>query len=106
MRYVHACHYASKSLFPVLSLQFVDMQGWRLERGDQEEVSSVLNPSSNTLVADIQELPTAVQVLHWVAPRSYLGDRVSEGTGRRDSPPGFTKKCRQASEGNVVLLFS
>ncbi|XP_046883214.1 laminin subunit alpha-3-like isoform X2 [Hypomesus transpacificus] len=67
----HQCQSSSKRRG-----KFVDMQGWRLERGDQEEVSSVLNPSSNTLVADIQELPTAVQVLHWVAPRSYLGDRV------------------------------
>uniref|UniRef100_A0A8D3BFI7 Laminin subunit alpha 3 n=1 Tax=Scophthalmus maximus TaxID=52904 RepID=A0A8D3BFI7_SCOMX len=29
------------------------------------------------LVSDIQELPPTVQTLHWVAPQSYLGDRVS-----------------------------
>lgn len=56
------------------------MRGWRLGSPDQEEVSSVLNTVSNTVVADIQELPSAVQTLHWVAPPSYLGDRVSQCT--------------------------
>uniref|UniRef100_A0A4W6DE38 Laminin subunit alpha 3 n=1 Tax=Lates calcarifer TaxID=8187 RepID=A0A4W6DE38_LATCA len=56
--------------------KFVDMRGWRLERPDQEQVPSVLNTASNTVVADIQELPPTVQSLHWVAPQSYLGDRV------------------------------
>lgn len=54
------------------------MLGWRLESPDREEVPSVLNAISNTAVADIQELPATVQTLHWVAPQSYLGDRVSQ----------------------------
>uniref|UniRef100_A0A669CCY2 Laminin subunit alpha 3 n=1 Tax=Oreochromis niloticus TaxID=8128 RepID=A0A669CCY2_ORENI len=58
--------------------KFVDMQGWRLESPDREEVTSVLNKASNTVVADIQELSPAVQTLHWVAPPSYLGNRVSQ----------------------------
>ncbi|XP_038159689.1 laminin subunit alpha-3-like isoform X1 [Cyprinodon tularosa] len=61
--------------------KFVDMQGWRLESPDGEEVPSVLNAISNTAVADIQELPPTVQTLHWVAPKSYLGDRVSSYGG-------------------------
>uniref|UniRef100_A0A4W5KYG2 Laminin subunit alpha 3 n=1 Tax=Hucho hucho TaxID=62062 RepID=A0A4W5KYG2_9TELE len=61
--------------------KFMDMRGWRLERVDQEEVASVLNPSSNTVVADVQELPGTTQVLHWVAPPSYLVDRVSSYGG-------------------------
>uniref|UniRef100_A0A3P8YNK8 Laminin subunit alpha 3 n=1 Tax=Esox lucius TaxID=8010 RepID=A0A3P8YNK8_ESOLU len=61
--------------------KFVDMRGWRLVRADQDEVASVLNPSSNTLVADVQELPDTTQLLHWVAPPSYLGDRVSSYGG-------------------------
>ncbi|KAK6302715.1 hypothetical protein J4Q44_G00270700 [Coregonus suidteri] len=61
--------------------KFMDMLGWRLERADQEEVASVLNPSSNTVVADVQELPGTTQLLHWVAPPSYLGDRVSSYGG-------------------------
>ncbi|XP_029930598.1 laminin subunit alpha-3-like isoform X2 [Myripristis murdjan] len=56
--------------------KYVDMHGWRLEKLDQEEIPSVLNTASNTVVADIQELPPTVQVLHWVAPSTYLGDRV------------------------------
>ncbi|XP_039877593.1 laminin subunit alpha-3-like isoform X3 [Simochromis diagramma] len=61
--------------------KFVDMQGWRLESPDREEVTSVLNKASNTVVADIQELSPAVQTLHWVAPPSYLGNRVSSYGG-------------------------
>ncbi|XP_047444954.1 laminin subunit alpha-3-like isoform X2 [Mugil cephalus] len=61
--------------------KFVGMRGWRLETSSNEEVSSVLNTASNTVVADIQELPPTVQNLHWVAPPSYLGDRVSSYGG-------------------------
>ena len=55
----------------------MDMRDWRLEKPDQNEVASMLNPASNTVVADVQELSPVTQVLHWVAPPSYLGDRVS-----------------------------
>ncbi|XP_019117800.1 laminin subunit alpha-3 isoform X2 [Larimichthys crocea] len=61
--------------------KFVGMQAWRLESPDQEEVISVLNTASNTVVADIQELPPTIQTLHWVAPSSYLGNRVSSYGG-------------------------
>ncbi|XP_028282768.1 laminin subunit alpha-3-like isoform X2 [Parambassis ranga] len=61
--------------------KFVDMRGWRLECPNKVEVVSVLNTASNTVVADIQELPSTVQTLHWVAPPSYLGDRVSSYGG-------------------------
>uniref|UniRef100_A0A8C5AC32 Laminin subunit alpha 3 n=1 Tax=Gadus morhua TaxID=8049 RepID=A0A8C5AC32_GADMO len=57
--------------------KFMDMRDWRLEKPDQNEVASTLNPASNTVVADVQELSPVTQVLHWVAPPSYLGDRVS-----------------------------
>ncbi|XP_026231324.1 laminin subunit alpha-3 isoform X2 [Anabas testudineus] len=61
--------------------KFVDMRGWHLRSPDQEEIPSVLNAASNTVVADVQELPSTVQTLHWVAPLSYLGDRVSSYGG-------------------------
>ncbi|KAM6919501.1 laminin subunit alpha-3-like [Lycodopsis pacificus] len=61
--------------------KFVEMQAWRLESPDQEDVTSVLNTASNTVVADIQELPPTVQTLLWVAPSAYLGDRVSSYGG-------------------------
>ncbi|KAF3699380.1 Laminin subunit alpha-3 [Channa argus] len=60
--------------------KFVEMRGWRLGSSDQEEFPSVLNTASNTVVADIQELPHAVHTLHWVAPPSYLGDRGQDMT--------------------------
>lgn len=53
------------------------MRAWHLESLDREEVSSVLNTASNTVVADIQELSPTVQTLYWVAPSSYLGNRVN-----------------------------
>ncbi|XP_068614972.1 laminin subunit alpha-3-like [Brachionichthys hirsutus] len=61
--------------------KFVEMQAWRLETPDQEEVSSVLNAAANTVLADVQELPSTVQALHWVAPSSYLGNRISSYGG-------------------------
>ncbi|XP_078791367.1 laminin subunit alpha-3 isoform X1 [Oryzias latipes] len=56
--------------------KFVEMRDWRLESPAIEEVSSALNTASNTVVADVQELPPTVQSLYWVAPRPYLGNRV------------------------------
>ncbi|KAM8850161.1 laminin subunit alpha-3-like isoform 2-T2 [Spinachia spinachia] len=61
--------------------KFVEMKVWRMESPDQEEVASVLNTASDTVVADIQELPPTVQTLYWVAPSPYLGDRVSSYGG-------------------------
>ncbi|XP_076001162.1 laminin subunit alpha-3-like [Genypterus blacodes] len=61
--------------------KIVDMHNWRLENVDREEIPSVLNTASNTVVADIQELPPTTQVLHWVAPSSSLGNRVSSYGG-------------------------
>ncbi|XP_029970340.1 laminin subunit alpha-3-like isoform X2 [Salarias fasciatus] len=61
--------------------KFVQMRGWRLESSENEDVPSVLNAASNTVVADVQELPSVVQALHWVAPQSYLGNRVSSYGG-------------------------
>ncbi|XP_072543376.1 laminin subunit alpha-3 isoform X2 [Salminus brasiliensis] len=61
--------------------KFVDMRSWRLMSPDLEEVPSVLNSLSNTVVADVQELPASVLQLHWDLPQSYLGDRVSSYGG-------------------------
>ncbi|KAI1902257.1 hypothetical protein AGOR_G00042840 [Albula goreensis] len=80
--------------------KFVDMQDWRLEKMDQEEVPSVFNPASNTAVADVQELPATVQNLHWVAPPSYLGDRVSSYGGYLTYQ---VKSFGLPSEGMVLL---
>ncbi|XP_057713314.1 laminin subunit alpha-3-like isoform X2 [Corythoichthys intestinalis] len=70
------CHSSSKRRG-----KFVDMRGWKLESSDRREIPSVLNVASNTMVADVQELPSSIQALHWVAPASYHGDRVSSYGG-------------------------
>ncbi|KAG9356119.1 hypothetical protein JZ751_000963 [Albula glossodonta] len=72
----------------------------RGKKMDQEEVPSVFNPASNTAVADVQELPATVQNLHWVAPPSYLGDRVSSYGGYLTYQ---VKSFGIPSEGMVLL---
>ncbi|XP_066575649.1 laminin subunit alpha-3 isoform X1 [Amia ocellicauda] len=61
--------------------KFVDMKAWRLEMLDQVNVPTVFNPASNTVVADVQEIPASVHDLYWAAPAAYLGDRVSSYGG-------------------------
>uniref|UniRef100_A0ACB8FDQ0 Uncharacterized protein n=1 Tax=Sphaerodactylus townsendi TaxID=933632 RepID=A0ACB8FDQ0_9SAUR len=61
--------------------EFVDMRDWRLEEMDGTDVPIIFNPSSNSVVADVQELPPSVQNLYWVAPPSYLGEKLSSYGG-------------------------
>nr|XP_023399921.1 laminin subunit alpha-3 [Loxodonta africana] len=61
--------------------KFVDMMGWRLEMADHVDIPTSFNPGSNSVVADIQELPATVLTASWVAPPSYLGDKVSSYGG-------------------------
>nr|XP_035126645.2 LOW QUALITY PROTEIN: laminin subunit alpha-3 [Callithrix jacchus] len=61
--------------------KFVDMLGWRLETADRVDIPVSFNPGSNSMVADLQELPTTVRSASWVAPASYLGDKVSSYGG-------------------------
>lgn len=61
--------------------KFVDMMGWRLETADGVDVPVSFNPGSNSMVADLQELPPSVHSASWVAPPSYLGDKVSSYGG-------------------------
>ncbi|XP_066102434.1 laminin subunit alpha-3 isoform X1 [Saccopteryx bilineata] len=61
--------------------KFVDMMGWRLETVDRAEIPVSFNPGSSSVVADLQELPSTVHTANWVAPPSYLGDKVSSYGG-------------------------
>ncbi|XP_024894457.1 laminin subunit alpha-3 isoform X3 [Pteropus alecto] len=61
--------------------KFVDMMGWRLETADRVDIPISFNPGSSSVVADLQELPSTVQSASWVAPLSYLGDKVSSYGG-------------------------
>uniref|UniRef100_A0A4X2JNT0 Laminin subunit alpha 3 n=1 Tax=Vombatus ursinus TaxID=29139 RepID=A0A4X2JNT0_VOMUR len=80
--------------------KFVDMIDWRLETADQKDIPVTFNPDSNSVVADVQELPSSVHSVYWIAPPSYLGDKVS-------SYGGFltyqVKSFGLPSEGMVLL---
>ena len=57
--------------------QLVDMMGWRLQTADGVDIPVSFNPGSSSVVADLQELPATVHSASWVAPPSYLGDKVT-----------------------------
>ncbi|XP_052597506.1 laminin subunit alpha-3 isoform X1 [Peromyscus californicus insignis] len=61
--------------------KFVDMMGWRLETEDGVAIPVSFNPGSNSVVADLQELPSSVRSASWASPPSYLGDKVSSYGG-------------------------
>ncbi|XP_059977879.1 laminin subunit alpha-3 isoform X2 [Lagenorhynchus albirostris] len=72
----HRCHSSHKR-----RAKFVDMMGWRLETADGVDIPISFNPGSSSVVADLQELPSTVHSASWVAPASYLGDKVSSYGG-------------------------
>ncbi|KAB1258479.1 Laminin subunit alpha-3 [Camelus dromedarius] len=72
----HRCHSTHKR-----RAKFVDMMGWRLETEDGVGIPVSFNPGSGSVVADLQELPATVHSASWVAPPSYLGDKVSSYGG-------------------------
>uniref|UniRef100_A0A8B9SV76 Laminin subunit alpha 5 n=1 Tax=Anas platyrhynchos TaxID=8839 RepID=A0A8B9SV76_ANAPL len=61
--------------------EFIDMNGWLLLSSDRQEVPTSLSLQEQLLRADLKNLPDAYQELYWVAPSSYLGDRVSSYGG-------------------------
>ncbi|XP_075389015.1 laminin subunit alpha-3 [Tenrec ecaudatus] len=79
--------------------KFVDMMGWCLETADHLAIPTSFNPHSNSVVADIQELPATVRSVFWIAPPSYLGDKVSSYGGY------FTYQAKSFGlPGDMVLL--
>uniref|UniRef100_A0A6J0SY58 Laminin subunit alpha-3 n=1 Tax=Pogona vitticeps TaxID=103695 RepID=A0A6J0SY58_9SAUR len=73
----NVCHSTNKS-----KIKFVDMRNWLLEAVDSGmNIPVTFNPSSNSVVADVQELPPSVSSLYWVAPSSYLGEKLSSYGG-------------------------
>ncbi|XP_063779672.1 laminin subunit alpha-3 isoform X2 [Pseudophryne corroboree] len=80
--------------------KFVDMRSWSLETSDETRVDFTFNPGSNSVVADVQELPLSVHSLHWVAPASYLGERISSYGGYLTYQ---LKSFGLPSEGMVLL---
>uniref|UniRef100_A0A8C6ZTL4 Laminin subunit alpha 3 n=1 Tax=Nothoprocta perdicaria TaxID=30464 RepID=A0A8C6ZTL4_NOTPE len=62
--------------------KFVDMRNWRLQTVNKNiDIPVTFNPVSNSVVADVQELPASVHSLYWKAPLSYLGEKLSSYGG-------------------------
>ncbi|XP_032038553.1 laminin subunit alpha-3-like isoform X2 [Aythya fuligula] len=81
--------------------KFVDMRNWRLEAMDGNiDIPVTFNPVSNSVVADVQELPTSVHSLYWKAPPSYLGEKLSSYGGFLSYQ---VKSFGLPSEGMVLL---
>ncbi|XP_009884960.1 PREDICTED: laminin subunit alpha-3 [Charadrius vociferus] len=81
--------------------KFVDMRNWRLEAVDENiDIPVTFNPVSNSVVADVQELPASVHSLYWKAPPSYLGEKLSSYGGFLSYQ---VKSFGLPSEGMVLL---
>ncbi|KAF2985215.1 hypothetical protein EK904_007529 [Melospiza melodia maxima] len=81
--------------------KFVDMRNWRLEAVDEHmDIPVTFNPVSNSVVADVQELPASVQNLYWRAPPTYLGEKLSSYGGFLSYQ---VKSFGLPSEGMVLL---
>ena len=76
-----------------LVFQFVDMMGWHLETADRADIPVSFNPGSSSVVADLQELPSTVHSASWVAPLSYLGDKVTASCCPSEPLPGLLHQC-------------
>ncbi|KFQ07236.1 Laminin subunit alpha-3, partial [Haliaeetus albicilla] len=81
--------------------KFVDMRNWCLEAVDEYiDIPVSFNPVSNSVVADVQELPASVHSLYWKAPPSYLGEKLSSYGGFLSYQ---VKSFGLPSEGMVLL---
>ncbi|XP_072512537.1 laminin subunit alpha-5 isoform X2 [Salminus brasiliensis] len=61
--------------------EIMDMDGWVLLRGDRQEVPVSVYPDQDLVEADLSDVPDVYQDLHWHAPHTYLGDKVSSYGG-------------------------
>uniref|UniRef100_A0A8C8SHJ6 Laminin subunit alpha 3 n=1 Tax=Pelusios castaneus TaxID=367368 RepID=A0A8C8SHJ6_9SAUR len=81
--------------------KFVDMRNWRVETANNKiDVPVTFNPSSNSVVADVQELSASVHSLYWIAPQSYLGEKLSSYGGYLSY---LVKSFGLPSEGMILL---
>ncbi|XP_067402634.1 laminin subunit alpha-3 isoform X1 [Emydura macquarii macquarii] len=81
--------------------KFVDMRNWHVETADNKiDVPVTFNPSSNSVVADVQELSASVHSLYWIAPQSYLGEKLSSYGGYLSY---LVKSFGLPSEGMILL---
>ena len=55
----------------------MDMVGWVLVGADKQEVPVTTYPGQDLVEADLSDVPDVYQDLHWHAPKTYLGDKVT-----------------------------
>ncbi|XP_037629113.1 laminin subunit alpha-5 isoform X3 [Sebastes umbrosus] len=61
--------------------EVMNMEGWVLLGGDRQEVPVAVYPGQDLVEADLSDVPDVYQDLHWHAPKTYLGDKVSSYGG-------------------------
>ncbi|MEQ2157331.1 hypothetical protein GOODEAATRI_000719 [Goodea atripinnis] len=62
-------------------VEVMDMDGWVLLGADRQEVPVAVYPDQDLVEADLSDVPDVYQDLHWHAPKTYLGDKVSSYGG-------------------------
>ncbi|KAM3872260.1 laminin subunit alpha-5 [Diretmus argenteus] len=61
--------------------EIMNMEGWVLLGADKQEVPVAVYPGQDLVEADLSDVPDVYQDLHWHAPKTYLGDKVSSYGG-------------------------
>nr|XP_033943330.1 laminin subunit alpha-5 isoform X2 [Pseudochaenichthys georgianus] len=61
--------------------EVMNMNGWVLLGADKQEVQVAVYPGQDLVEADLSDVPDVYQDLHWHAPKTYLGDKVSSYGG-------------------------
>ncbi|CAJ1084378.1 laminin subunit alpha-5 isoform X1 [Xyrichtys novacula] len=61
--------------------EVMNMEGWVLLGADRQEVPVTVYPGQDLVEADLSDVPDVYQDLHWHAPKTYLGDKVSSYGG-------------------------
>lgn len=61
--------------------EIMNMERWVLLGVDRQEVPVTVYPGQDLVEADLMDVPDPYQDLHWHAPKTYLGDKVSSYGG-------------------------
>ncbi|XP_037101771.1 laminin subunit alpha-5 isoform X1 [Syngnathus acus] len=61
--------------------EIMNMEGWLLLSPDKQEVPVNMYPDQDLVEADLSDIPDVYQDIHWYAPKTYLGDKVSSYGG-------------------------
>ncbi|XP_063064918.1 laminin subunit alpha-5 isoform X2 [Engraulis encrasicolus] len=61
--------------------EIMNVMDWVLLRNDRQEIPVTVYPGQDLVEADLSDVPDVYQDLHWHAPPTYLGDKVSSYGG-------------------------